>query len=70
MARDLFQLVAYEEPDPFDPFSGVRRWLDDECPSDSFSDISNPFLLAKSPPKSDVIRKHDELTAIPPVGGG
>ena len=53
-----------EEPDPFDPFSGVRRWLDDECPSDSFSDISNPFLLAKSPPKSDVIRKHDELTAI------
>ena len=53
-----------EEPDPFDPFVGVRRWLGDDSPSDIIADIANPFLLAKSPPKLDEIRKHDELTAI------
>ena len=52
------------EPITFDPFAGVRRWLGDDSPPAVIANISNPFLLAKSPAKPDEIRKHDELTAI------
>lgn len=48
----------------FDPFVGVRRWLDDDDPSLGITDISAPFLSAKSPVKPAEVRKHDELTAI------
>jgi putative nucleotidyltransferase with HDIG domain len=51
-------------PDPFDPFVGVRRWLDDEDPSIAIVDISDPFRSAKSPVARHEVRKHDELTAI------
>ncbi len=52
-------------PAPFDPFAGVRGWLDDDdVASTTIADIANPFLMAKSPPRHDEMRKHDELTAI------
>ncbi len=55
---------AIEEAKPFDPFTGVRRWLDDDEASAAIADIANPFLLAKAPSRSEELRKHDELTAI------
>ena len=48
----------------FDPFVGVRRWLDDEDPSVAMTDISDPFRAAKAPAKFAEVRKHDELAAI------
>ena len=50
--------------DTFDPFVGVRRWLGDDRTPAVIGDISNPFLLAKAPARSDEVRKHDELTVI------
>ena len=51
-------------PEPFDPFTGVRRWLEDDVTSSAIADIANPFLLSKAPMRTEELRKHDELTAI------
>ena len=53
-----------EAAEAFDPFTGVRRWLEDDVTSSAIADIANPFLLAKSPIRTEEVRKHDELTAI------
>ncbi len=51
----------------FDPFAGVRRWLDDEVAA---TDASAEAIAIMSSPVSSVgavrgrVRKHDELTAI------
>ncbi len=48
---------------PFDPFVGVRRWLDDDRATVPI-DIADPFRSAKAPVAPTVIRQHDELSAI------
>ncbi len=60
----LRERTANETTEAFDPFTGVRRWLHDDVTSSTIADISNPFLLAKSPARAEEVRKHDELTAI------
>lgn len=60
----LRERPAEENVQAFDPFTGVRRWLDDDITSPAIADIANPFLLAKSPARAEEVRKHDELTAI------
>jgi HD-GYP domain-containing protein (c-di-GMP phosphodiesterase class II) len=49
---------------PFDPFVGVRRWLDDDRSTIPLGDITAPFRLAKAPAGPSEVRKHDELSAI------
>jgi len=60
----LRERPAGEKVEAFDPFTGVRRWLEDDIASPAIADIANPFLLAKSPTRTEEVRKHDELTAI------
>ena len=63
-ARGALGAAAAPRDTSFDPFVGVRRWLDGATPPPAFTDIAEPFLAAKAPVRPSRLHKHDELNVI------
>jgi len=54
-----------EKVAPYDPFARARAWLGDGAAPSEIANLGNPGIVGKVKPEApNVIRKHDELTAI------